>query len=1304
MLNDHTTYSSISIDDAGDKLVEKAATIELLNPQTRITRQCYKLGWPSSPRDTITISKSFFDATTLIDVSTSLPRFDDSPAFLRPAPPYQRTQLHLLAFCLQLVPPPIASTSSTPSTSKLRLTIFWQWSLKGALFEHRQISSLLSDFVDYVRKEGHRIPIIANSGRSIQLGSSIFDRSQDMLKVGYSIVEDDGDVILDDQVNQNHRWIELSMAAGGWDIKIDESNWTVEVEAQEHGRIIVRISHNELSKVDIVRIKLSIQRLAGSQVIKVNNVINKVVKINRREVPPAFEDDTASITTTTSQADIEMTEPIPMIRTIPGIESSLRRSYIYFTSLLQEPEAKWRAISDSQGVTVTQLNSIDPTLTIYRAEATFVGVGVWDVFSTICSPGARAQWDRTMDDAVLLEDVNELSSLWHIKTKAAWPAVPRDSVTIRTAYKSPSSVHIFSFSTDDTHLFPSIPAVTLPTIRTQTDLYGWAIEALSPTTTQITLLDQSDSKGWSNKSWTPAQMINAVAGVGAFSVKFGGPPVVTRLLGAKATLSKYDHEKGTLKVEYKAATIVPSTVDLVDETIDLVDDETRSSFAAIDSNSTIECEIRCDSNTWASSIDIIVDPPPSKISCLSRHRLSSGGGLWITIEHSSIMVGDERIVVAIRRGPSGREKGSVTVNGAKSIVDVEELPEDEVRLLSKRKRVKASPIPLDQYSTHIPRVGRSLSPVTTILDTQSIDQVVAAPPPDVHELVPIEAVEDLVVTPSSPPLLYPPSHALEALSWLQTFHAEQGPDFADPAPGWTIVSERTGITVRKKMIPRISEVLPVYRGDKIVQGLSADSILSLVSASGCRSTWDERIELATPLTSYGYGVKTDLLATKPVFPFKGRLFHVASVNATVRVPSASATSSTSSIYFSASASFPPDETFDQKRINPTGLLPGSILLEGWILETLDPYSSSILAIPSTRCTYVSCVDHSGSVPFALNSVLNGNLARIINAVETLGRSRGPLPLLQTPTSALQIEGPLSDEAGQDCVWQLSNSNKKTSVLLSADFSMEDGTFRSLYKVLGSGLIASTIPLPVTPPVAARLPPMTTTTKIDLPRSISLTFGSLPVTPNLIVPLPVASLHRQSSTGSLRLKSTSTTTDLPFIDDFVVAELIVDLKQFPNGYAIICSSCLISADAADRISLEPIQSLSLAARQVPLKATVHDAPLPPIVSASLDASKRQNHLVRILIPTSSITNPVEDPLRQSKAVQPDWFKRLIDRGTVVDVRIVPLPADPTASVLKSTMRVTFNGDKLSVATQQASKLVLSRMEDEDWYPIGAKISR
>ena len=78
--------------------------------------------------------------------------------------------------------------------------------------------------------------------------------------------------------------------------------------------------------------------------------------------------------------------------------------------------------TEARGVSVAQLDSIDPTLVVYRAEAVFVGVSLWDLFSTIDTPGARVVWDKSFEDANMLEDVNELTDLWQHKTKAVWPA------------------------------------------------------------------------------------------------------------------------------------------------------------------------------------------------------------------------------------------------------------------------------------------------------------------------------------------------------------------------------------------------------------------------------------------------------------------------------------------------------------------------------------------------------------------------------------------------------------------------------------------------------------------------------------------------------------------------------------------------------------------------------------------------------------------------------------------------------------------------------------------------------------------
>ncbi|GAA5894812.1 hypothetical protein JCM5296_007589 [Sporobolomyces johnsonii] len=1563
-----------------DKLVEQATTLELLDPQTRVTKTDYRLGWPASPRDTITISRLFSDPTTLIDLSTSLPRSADEPAFLRPAPPYVRSTVHLFAWCLQLLPPSspsppspsLSHPASTPSGSssflsptpggaaqlpRLRITLFWSWSLRlpstslSSSTPHlTHVPHLLASLVSFTREHGSRLPLLRGYGSGVELNSDAWEEGEERRTVEYAVVrvggkpdeqgkegedqgqEDDEDEAaaavggnlqgLDELMRRRERRrlasaIEISLPCSpsastrdGWDVRVslkalggslppsstspssssDEPTWSSTLEtpsppssslpSSSPSRHVLRITHAPvLSSSHLVRAKVTVQRLAGGKGVRVNGQV-----VERREVevrdPRRFEaaggmgkalepDDASSIrggTLSNHNGDHDSVTASPssdLVSASPGSQSAfsqrsvthpspsppssqaqiaalLRRSYIYFLSLLQEPPAKWRHVADSSGVSVTQLLSPDPTLTIYRAEAVFVGVGVWDVFATVATPGARRSWDRALEDARLVEDedggAGELSELWWEKKKGGWPVAPRDSVTLRTAYKSPSSVHIFSFSTDDTSLFPSIPSPELGTIRTQTDLYGWSIEALSPTTTQITLLDQSDPKGWSNKSWTPTQLIQAVAGVRDFSIKYGAPPVVTRMAGARKTRAEYEHDKGTFRVEYELAAPFDPSADAAP----------------------VELELRCDISTWAAALDVVVDPPPSSVACLSRHRLSSGGGLWLTIEHPPGLVDSEgRVAVTVRRGPSsssarGGEKGSVTINGARAKVDVEVLEEDKVRELEKRKRVKVSPVPLDQYETLGVRVWnaagmhRTGSPAPDSTESgaaggakeeggakakdkalqgggvevekkkvgvemdvpqaggkaaanaagggragEAISTLTAPGSPNFNPSADASSTLDLTSTtvqaPPVKPPLDPPACALEALAWLQSFHAEQGPELTDPAPGWAIVSERSGTVVRKKLLPRVSDVFPIYRGDKIVQGLTADEIASVVTAAGCRKMWDERVESATTLASYGHGVETCAIATKPTFPFKGRIFYVATVKASVKVPSASSTSSTSTVLFVASASYTPSpvsDMFDPLKVNPASLLPGQVLLEGWILETLDPYTSSVLAIPSTRCTYVACVDQKGSVPLALNQVLNANLARSIGNVEALGKQRGPLPRVWAPAAGVQVEGPLSDDGEVDCVWKLSGGNGGgaggPSQVVTADFEGDDATFRALFRVgggkgragaaaeaeqngAGAGTVATVSDKGKAPPkslLSPSIPVGSTLIKSELPRSASLTFG-LAAPPILQKPPITSELSHKSSRSSLRSKSppappvatgsssptkpngTSSSND-PSANDLVVAELVVDLKQYPHGYSIVASSSLITPSSldVDPLSLEPLPPRSLAPSAapapplLPLRATAHDAPLPSILTASLDAWKRANHLVRISIPTSPITHPLQDPLRDSaktKLDRPEWFKLLTAEGggALVEVKIVPLPAAPAPANEKERVKqagaagagtgekegaglskvtgqaartVMFNGEKVVVQSQKESRAVLARFEDEDAPLQGAKISR
>ena len=415
-----------------------------------------------SPRDTVTISRTFSDAQTVIHIATSLPRSPDEPAFLRSAPPYVRSHVHLLAWIIQFPSNPVheSSTSAAPtiSRSKARIQLFWQWNLKGAVLatHHQQVASLVSNFVTYVRTSAETIPLVSSYGRLLEFGSTAFDPTGDCLTVDYAIVAEDANATATEATMASRgldgleavkerrrleRAIEFQLTTSqGWDVTVTtepqgqgvKDDWSPTVEkTMGSARTVLRLTHAPVEQPEhLVRVKLTIRRLVGGKIIRVNNNPVRVDQVEPRDpsvLSRQMLDETATVgglsqrTEGTSHSN-HSTEPVPIPATATAIGTLIRRSYIYFTSLLQEPEAKWRNVTDSRGVTVTQLNSIDPTLTIFKAEATFVGVGVWDVFSTVATPGARMIWDPQTESATLVDDLSELSSLWHIKTKAAWPA------------------------------------------------------------------------------------------------------------------------------------------------------------------------------------------------------------------------------------------------------------------------------------------------------------------------------------------------------------------------------------------------------------------------------------------------------------------------------------------------------------------------------------------------------------------------------------------------------------------------------------------------------------------------------------------------------------------------------------------------------------------------------------------------------------------------------------------------------------------------------------------------------------------
>ncbi|TYJ58802.1 hypothetical protein B9479_000638 [Cryptococcus floricola] len=1288
-----------------DRMVEEATTLDILDAHTRVTKTNYRLGWPSSPRDAVTISKTFVDSHTLIDISTSLPRSKHEPAYLRPAPPYVRAHVSLLAWCIQL--PSSPAVPEGPAEGQVRVSCFWNWNPKGTWAVGggvpQHLPFLVAGLINHVRDGSDKVPVLSAYGPDVSIGSVSYDTSRVTLNVHYAIVSTASQ---NEETESLRRQVEFGLSSTqSWDIQISvktqlgkESSstiWTSFVrqaanaspDASPPKRLVLRFAHSPLEPdEELVRVNVSIERTSSSTAgVRINGI---PVAVERAESDSHFSErvekkqrplleDTASLTgvslrTMNTTAEKKGPRDDQEGAVMKGRSSLIRRNYIYFTSLLQEPEPKWKPVLDSRGVAIHQLDSIDKTLVVYRAEAVFVGVGIWDLFAVLATPGARSVWDKTHEDATLVEDVNELTDLWHLQSKAAWPVSARDSVMLRTTYKSPSSVHLFGFSIEDTNLFPSIPPSTDPTvIRTQIDLQGWSIESLSPNTTQVTLLEQSDPRGWSGKGSIPQVMMSTLAGVGEFAIKHGGPPVCTRLGGARTLLSRYDVEAETFKIEYQPAkarrsasssiatsffptapsSSSPISLPMVRENSS--DDGSLRSVSDDGSRGKIECEIRCDTDQWSNSFAIVIDPPQQNISALRRHKLSpNAGGLWLTIEHDPVLLHGGKVAITVRRGVAVQgSKTQVIVNGSKVKVDVEDLPEAKVQLLKKQKRGRPTRAPLDQPpglrlrkkpSTDLAGVSTAFAPASPLLPSPTSTWGKMAS--KWYTLAAESTRSAIIPVPASSPLPQvgrtPVEASVNALKQLSRIHTDRDGESTAP-DAWQPVSERDGLKIEKRIVSHVSETFPVFRAGRIIEGFTAEEVSA--SVGGLRE--DERFEKPTVLEEYGWGIKTSHVVAHTTFPFRGRSLLVASVVARMAEPAPPSPSihgpqtPLSTIFHSRTSNFDPLTTnLDASKYNPTSLPPGNMILEGWILETIDPYSHEQYAIPSTRCMYLASVDYSCSMPLSVNNVLNQSLPRSLLAIESILKNEGPPSRGREP--GMVVLAPEQKErlgSSEKVGWGLENVDEGRMGVQETN----DGDEYSLSVVLQAGPPSSSASPrdgsgTLSPPLKhtdSRSSVNSRSTVIDLGEEIrkgrkdlmvmEVEIGSKAVKNGCeielnAVSLPVA-LHSTSSGSEPGTDGTTTPTGL---------------------------SATASIDGLP-LTL-PNQPLGL-----PFKVSVISLAPSVLQAASLDPSLPPRHLLRVTLPTSGFDAPIiNDPLTGpgTPMPRPRWLLDLINDGAVVSLKL------------------------------------------------------
>jgi len=177
---------------------------------------------------------------------------------------------------------------------------------------------------------------------------------------------------------------------------------------------------------------------------------------------------------------------------------------------------------------------------------------------------------------------------------------------------------------------------------------------------------------------------------------------------------------------------------------------------------------------------------------------------------------------------------------------------------------------------------------------------------------------------------------------------------------------------------------------------------SFTMSSGAISLFHFRKQIADVSPTYQAVSNEHLLTHLPRVQYSARdLFFItttASVEASARCPQ----------IVILSTSIPPERVAALADTMEVGLGSGTsaskssqarprahLHLSAWILEGIDPYSSSH-PIPSTRVTYMTALDLGGSVPQRISAMLQTGFPKMITQVESYLQLQAAPPIVRIP--------------------------------------------------------------------------------------------------------------------------------------------------------------------------------------------------------------------------------------------------------------------------------------------------------------------
>ncbi|KAI9488591.1 hypothetical protein BDB00DRAFT_36474 [Zychaea mexicana] len=680
--------------------------------------------------------------------------------------------------------------------------------------------------------------------------------------------------------------------------------------------------------------------------------------------------------------DIPKTDPEPVLRMRNYFERLIRSEK---WNMVQAPEPS------NLFVTIRKLEVPGHPTGAYLSEAVWNDCSVWDVKAVVSCVGARKIWDSTYEDGVFLHQVSNTCTLWHHKMKGFWTVSPRDCVTFTSAYTSASCIDLCSTSCmNDSYDHHSLPTNTPGYVRARLDLWNWRIERIDGEATSVKLINQANLQGW-----IPSYVPNSLSGHNAdlvmrahqFFNKHGAPPDLTMLEHGSLVNVSYDHHRQSWRCEYTRWT----------------EDSTSTSES---SSTSAEVRIR---RRLGRSYNVVIDPPPSSVKASTRTH--DPYGIWLEISHqeSDIIPQRGKILLLIKPGfDDDQEK--VVINGDATAVD-----KDFVKSMRiKEKLVVKVDHGIESDSDEPPpqvmprQASAAQAPITATGFIEDDEQRKAVSALGGEE----KGVEKNITTiieslPKSPEDL-----AQSALAFLTRVSDQQF--------GWSNVSDKNGLKVSKRPgtakltnsstekimqmfmgeAMEIPEPSVIVKATKVIEGFSLEEVASIVTNTGnLRKQYDEAVEEIEVLARLRNGCQIVRQLVKGIFPFKSREIYVSACTAYEKAHLTTNPSAKRILYVEASIPNFPSSSDPSKRP------PALFFLSGWILEAIDPYTTTTNhPIPSMRATCLASLDLGSSVPAYMSNLVTTGLPKRMKALEKLLHSQGPAPYLGHPYAAQVFSG------------------------------------------------------------------------------------------------------------------------------------------------------------------------------------------------------------------------------------------------------------------------------------------------------------